>query len=273
MHPNDHLGNSSAVYLANSHAVFFQLIAVLLFILIVGLYIMATIISNRRYKRWSQYRTVFWTLGVVCAATAVVGPIADRSHQDFTMHMVGHLLLGMLAPLLMALAAPVTLILRTLTVPLARNLSRLLKSWPVRIYSNPITASVLNIGGLWLLYTTGLYAEMHNHILLHLLIHLHIFIAGYLFTISMIYIDPIAHRISFTYRAIVMVIALAFHGILTKYIYANPPNGVPALQAEKGAMLMYYGGDGIDLILIFVFCLQWYRATRSRAPFVINPST
>jgi putative membrane protein len=265
MHMTDHL--------AHSNAMFPQHILVLLFLLVGSLYPLATIISNRRYKRWPLYRTVFWLLGLFCAAAAVVGPIADWSHQDFTVHMLGHLLLGMLAPLLIVLAAPITLILRTLNVTLARGLSRLLKSWPMRIYSHPITASILNIGGLWVLYTTGLYAEMQHNTLLHLLIHLHVFFAGYLFTVSMIYIDPIIHRTSFTYRAIVMIIALASHGILTKYIYANPPLSVPALQAEKGAMFMYYGGDAIDLILIFIFCFQWYRAARPRAPFVINQST
>jgi putative membrane protein len=114
---------------------------------------------------------------------------------------------------------------------------------------------------------------MQHNTLLHLLIHLHVFFAGYLFTVSMIYIDPIIHRMSFIYRATVMIIALAGHGILTKYIYANPPISVPALQAEKGAIFMYYGGDAIDLILIFIFCFQWYRAARPRAPFVINQST
>ena len=152
---------------------------------------MATIISNRSYKKWPLYRTILWILGVFCAATAVIGPIADRSHQDFTVHMLGHLLLGMLAPLLIALAAPITLMLRTLNVTLARGFSRLLKAWPVRIYSHPITASILNIGGLWVLYTTELYAEMQHNPLLHLLIHLHVFFAGYLFTVSMIYMDPI----------------------------------------------------------------------------------
>lgn len=266
MHMNDHLVHSGG-------AVFPQFILVVVFTLVVSLYLLATVVSNRRYKKWPLYRTFFWILGVFCAANAVVGPIAERSHQDFTMHMLGHLLLGMLAPLLMALAAPMILILRTINVTLARGIVRLLKSWPVRMYSHPITASVLNIGGLWVLYTTGLYAEMQHNTLLHILIHLHILFAGYLFTVSMIYIDPIVHKTSFTYRAIVMVIALAGHGILTKYIYANPPTSVPTLQAEKGAMFMYYGGDAIDFILIFIFCFQWYRATRPRAPFVINQST
>jgi putative membrane protein len=161
--------------------------------------------------------------------------------------------------------APMTLVLRILNVTLARRLSRVLKSWPVRILCDPIVASFLNVGGLRILYTTDLYAAMQQNILLHVLIHKHVFIAGYLFTVSMIYIDPTPHRSSFVYRAIVLVIALAGHSILSKYIHAQPPNSVPAAQAEIGGMLMYYGGDAIDVIIIFILCVQWYRATRPRA--------
>ena len=67
---------------------------------------------------------------------------------------------------------------------------------------------------------------MHQSIFLHLFIHLHVFIAGYLFTMSMIYIDPARYRCSYIYRSIVLIIALAGHGILSKYIYAYPPIGV-----------------------------------------------
>lgn len=49
-------------------------------------------------------------------AIAVIGPLSRQSHADFTIHMAGHLLLGMLAPLLNAIAAPMTLLLRTLNV-------------------------------------------------------------------------------------------------------------------------------------------------------------
>jgi putative membrane protein len=30
-------------------------------------------------------------------------------------------------------------------------------------------------------------------------------------------------------------------------------------------MLMYYGGSVVDAALIFVFCLQWYRASARSA--------
>lgn len=240
---------------------FSELIMLLPLIGAIVIYILAVYWSNLHYKQWPITRTPFLVLGVFCMAFAVVGPLANRAYTDFTVHMLCHLLLGMLAPLLIALSAPITLILRTLEVNLARRFSRLLKCWPIRIFSDPIVASVLNVGGLWILYTTDLFIAMHQSFLVYLFVHFHIFFAGYLFTISMIYIDPSPHRRSFIYRAIVLVIALAGHGILAKYIYAYPPPGVRIEQAEQAGMFMYYGGDAIDLILIFIFCLQWYRAS------------
>ncbi|WP_370222342.1 cytochrome c oxidase assembly protein [Cytobacillus sp.] len=241
-----------------------QLLAALPFVLGLFLYILAVFVSSRNHRPWPVYRTVCWIFGVFFAVAAVIGPLADRAHTDFSAHMFIHLFLGMLAPLLMTLALPMTLLLRTLSVPLARRLSRVLKSWISRMFTHPIMASFLNIGGLWLLYTTSLYSLMHESILIHLIVHFHVSLAGYLFTVSMIYFDPIPHRIPFLYRALVFVFALAGHGILSKYIYAHPPAGVSADQAEIGGMIMYYGGDAIDIILIFIFCWQWSKASRQR---------
>lgn len=242
----------------------YELILFSPFGILIIMYIFAAIKSSRRHKSWSLYRTTFWILGVLCIAVVSVGPLANRAHTDFTVHMIGHLLLGMFAPLLIVLSAPITLVLRTLNVKLARLLSSVLKSSPIRILNDPIVTSFLNVGGLWILYTTDLYSTMHQNIILYFFIHLHVFISGYLFTASMIYIDPTPHRTNFIYRSIVLVIALAGHGILSKYIYAQPPSGVPITQAEIGGMLMYYGGDAIDIILIFIFCLQWYRSMKPR---------
>ncbi len=155
-------------------------------LLAIGLYIGAVLATNRRkrLRKWPWLRTISFVAGVFLAASALVGPLSRQSHGDFTAHMVGHLLLGMLAPLLIALAAPMTLLLRTLNVNFARKLSRLLRSQPIRLFSHPIVASILNIGGLWLLYTTNLYTAMHANLWLHIIVHIHVFIAGYLFTIS-----------------------------------------------------------------------------------------
>lgn len=244
-----------------------QLVLAVPFIIGLFLYFLAIFFSRQKKRSWPVHRTIFWISGIFFAVVAVAGPVANRAHTDFTYHMAGHLLLGMLAPLLLALAAPMTLLLRSLSVTSARRVSRFLRSKPIRILSNPITASVLNIGGLWVLYTTRLYHAMHDNILLYLIVHFHIFLAGYLFTISILYIDPVAHRTSYVYRSIVLVLALAGHGILAKYLYAHPLGGVPVNQAETGGMLMYYGGDAVDLILLIILFFHWYKSTSPKEVF------
>ncbi|WP_338470725.1 cytochrome c oxidase assembly protein [Niallia sp. XMNu-256] len=240
--------------------IFFGVIAILF---TVG-YITAVLLSYRRQKNWKLHQMLFFIVGVILSTFALVGPVANLAHSNFTIHMIAHLLLGMLGPLLVAFGKPVTLLLRTLPVSYARRLIVFLRKRPLTSVTHPIVASLLNIGGLWVLYTTPLFDLMHMNPLLYSLIHIHVFLAGYVFTISMIEIEPLAHRFSFGYRAVVMVLSLAGHGILSKWIYAHPPVGVAARDAEVGAMIMYYGGDAVDLILVIVLCYQWYRAARPR---------
>ncbi|WP_430786579.1 cytochrome c oxidase assembly protein [Virgibacillus flavescens] len=241
-----------------------SILLVLPFILAFVLYLFAVKVSRNNNRNWPLHRTIVWISGILSAVSAVFGPIAQKAHMDFTFHMIGHLLLGMLAPLLLALAKPVTLALRTLSVTNARKLSRILRSRPVRFLSNPIIAAILNIGGLWALYATDLFLIMHESLLAYLIIHIHVFLAGYLFTISLIYLEAVPHRHSFVFRASVFVCALAGHGILSKYIYANPPENISIEEAKSGGKVMYYGGDLIDLVIIFILCLHWYQATNPR---------
>jgi putative membrane protein len=230
----------------------------------VALFYVVPAVRNRARRPWPRYRSVLWIAGLLVLLVATVGPVAAASETSFTGHMLGHLLIGMLTPLLFVLAAPVTLALRSLDVVPARRLSALLRMPVVRFFVHPVVATVLNIGGLWLLYTTELFPAMHESALLMLAVHAHVFIAGYLFTASMISIDPAPHRPGYLYRAIVLVAALAGHDILAKYLYGHPPIGVEAAQAEAGGLLMYYGGDAIDLVLIIALCAQWFAATRPR---------
>ncbi|MGC5772887.1 cytochrome c oxidase assembly protein [Paenibacillus pabuli] len=269
MNIDTHIHHNHGTELQHITSIVPQLILALPFVVAFGMYIFAAVRSSRK-KPWPLYRTVFWSIGVLFAVMAVAGPLANLAHTDFIAHMVSHLFLGMLAPLLMVLAAPMTLLLKSLSIPLARRLTRILRSWTSRILTHPIITSLLNIGGLWIIYTTNLYSLMHENTLLHLIIHFHIFAAGYLFTVSIIYIDPITHRFSFLYRSIVLIISLAGHGVLSKIIYAYPPNGVPLDQAKLGGMLMYYGGDAVDMVIIFILCLHWFRATRPRASLTMS---
>jgi putative membrane protein len=210
----------------------------------------------RRRRPWPWWRTVSWFAGLGLAGLAVLGPSAGGG---FVGHAAGHLLLGMLAPLLVCLAAPVTLLLRGLPVGAARRVSRVLRGRPVAGLTHPATAVLLDAGGLWVLYATPLYRTAQQHPAVHLAIQAHVFTAGLLLAVALVGPDPMPHRVRVPARAAAFVVFLAAHGVLAKFLYAHPPAGVPDGEAERGAVLMYYGGDLVDAALLVLLGLQWYR--------------
>src|SRR5690606_7665653 len=180
--------------------------------------------AARHRGPWPAHRKVLWCAGLLCAGTALVGPLAGAARSSFTAHMAGHLLLGMVAPLLLVLAAPVTLALRALPAPSARRLVRLLRTPFVRVVAHhPVVAAVLNAGGLWLLYTTDLYRLMHRSVLVHALVHAHVLLAGWVFTASVVGVDPDPHRAPVNVRATVLVLFVAALSLLGKWLYVHPP--------------------------------------------------
>lgn len=234
-------------------------------VLAAAVYLGAALTNNRRGRRtWPAHRSVLWTLGLGVVAAALVGPLAERSHTSFTAHMAAHLLVGMLAPLLLVLSAPITLALRTLAVVPARRVARLLKSGVVRFLSHPIPAATINVGSLWVVYATPLSEVMLDDVLTHYLLLTHFLTAGYLFTASIVSIDPAPHRAGFRLRMVVLLLVVAAHSILAKYIYVHPPAGLTAPAAEAAGVLMYYGGALIELALMVVFFAQWYNDARKK---------
>ncbi|GAB2597062.1 hypothetical protein Aab01nite_72540 [Paractinoplanes abujensis] len=208
-------------------------------------YAAAALRLRRRGVDWPPGRALAWYFGI---AAAVAGSGHAHSFRD---HMAGHLLLGMAAPLLLVFGRPVTLALRALPVRPARRLARVLRSRPIVLLTHPVTAGVLDAGGMWLLYTTGLHSG-------GVLIQVHLLLAGYLFTAAIIGRDPAPHRPGPALRAAVLVAFVAVHGILAKHLYAHPPPGVPAPDAEQAAQLMYYGGDLLHLVVIALLCRELF---------------
>ncbi|MBE8525457.1 cytochrome c oxidase assembly protein [Amycolatopsis sp. H6(2020)] len=209
---------------------------------------------RRRGDRWPPLRDVVFGAGV--AVALVPGT------PTFAGHMLQHVLLGMLAPLLLVLARPMTLLLRAVPAPARRRLIRVLGSRPVGVLVFPPVAAVLEAGSLWLLYRTPLFAAIGDAPWLHV----HVFLTGLLFTMAVCRLDPFRHRVGLGVRAGALIGAAAAHAVLAKTLYLTPPPGVVLAVADRqaGAQLMYYGGDVVELGLALVVALQWYAA-RGRA--------
>lgn len=222
--------------------------------------------SPRIAGGWPKRRSACFILGMITAASTFAGPLAALGHHDFTANVAAHVLAGMVAPLFLVLSRPVTLALRTLHVVPARRLSALLKSKPARVLTDPSAAAILNVGGMWMMYRTDLYQGMQDSVLIHWLVMGHVLAAGYLFTAAIVGRDPAPHRPKHGYRCVVLVASIAAHNVLAKSLYAMPPAGVPAGQAETGGQLMYYAGGAVELALIILLWHQWYRAGARKVP-------
>ena len=214
---------------------------------------------RRRDVRWPVTRVAAMLAGSLCVAAAVLPPIA--SHDElFPVHAGQHLLLGMAAPAFLALSGPVTLALRTLPRRPRRILLRLLHSFPVAVLAAPATAVVLDLGGLYALYLTGLYQAAEHDDLVHAAVHMHMFLAGCLLSWALIGVDPVRRCPDTGIRLTVLIIAAAGHDTLAKLIYARnlPAGGGSIVSRHTGAELMYYGGTVIEVALAAVVMAHWY---------------
>ena len=218
----------------------------------------------RRGKRWSAWRCICWVVGVALLMIALSPATLQAARREFSGHMLQHLLIGMYAPLALTLAAPLTLTLATLAARARRPLGQALRSPPIRVLAHPATAAILNIGGMFALYLTPLYAVMERHIAVHFLVMLHFLLAGYLFTWSIAGQDAAPGRPPLGVRLIVLLVAAGAHATLSKLMYAHGwPREHTLSDIKAGAELMYYGGDVAELLLATILFAGWYR-TRGR---------
>ncbi|MFK4069834.1 cytochrome c oxidase assembly protein [Streptomyces sp. NPDC029674] len=237
-----------------------ELITVPAALLAAAAYLLAAGRLRQRGDSWPWWRDVSFAAGGSGVAWAAVGPLPGG---PFTAHMVQHLIIGMAAPLLLVLARPLTLTLRTLSPGAARReLLTLARSRPVTWLLFPPLAALLDVGGLWLLYRTELFATMRHEPWLHAVVHAHVLAAGLLFTFAVCQLDPVRHRWSLTVRGATLLAAGAAHAVLAKSLYATTPPGTSFTAADlhTGAQVMYYGGDLAEAALAVVMAATWYRA-------------
>ena len=224
-----------------------------------------------RGDRWPPARSAAVAGAVVAMAAALLPPLGDR--PEFAAHVVGHLLLAMVAPLLLALAAPVTLALRALPATGRRRLLAVLHSRPARVLAWAPVVAVLELGGMYAFYLTDLFALAHAHPALMALVHLHMVLAGLLLSVVLVGRDPLPHRPGIVGSLVLLLVVAAGHDVLAKLMYARllPAGAGSPEELRLGAQVMYYGGSAVEIALAVALMACWYarggrelRRTRAR---------
>ncbi len=242
-------------------------------------YLSAVRALNARGDKWPINRTLFFVLGGLGSAfISTQGPLARLDTVLLTPHMVQHMLLSMLAPVFLALGAPVTLALRTFKPTLRALLMRVLESWFVKVITFPLVAGLIYILNPWFLYFTSYYENTLTNQLLHNFNHLHFVMVGSIWIWALIGIDPMP-RLGFPIRMFAVFVTLPFHAFLgvTLMNSQNPiansyyetvvrdwgPTILEDQQMAGG--LLWASGDLVGLVLFITLMIQWSKASEREA--------
>jgi len=122
----------------------------------------------------SGWRLTSWCAGVFVLFLALISPIDRLGEQLATMHMVQHLLIADIAPILLTLG-----LTRWLLRPATRRIHRIeRKAGP---FAHPAFGVVAYVGAMWLWHVPAMYDAALRHGGIHVLEHLSFAAAGLLY--------------------------------------------------------------------------------------------
>ena len=225
-------------------------------------------------NRVPRLRVWCWFLGLVSLGLALVSPIAAYDTTFFSIHMVQHLLLTMVAAPLLALGAPFTLLLRV-SSPRARQrwVLPLLQSRLMRLVSFPVVTWVVFAGVLWASHFSALYDASLESEPVHVLEHALYLGAALLFWWPVVGADPSPWRMPHPGRIGYLFLGMPQSSFLGLAIISAPnvlyPHYAtltrnwgpsPFLDQQWAGAIMWIGGDLVFLIALILAVWVWMRA-------------
>ena len=173
---------------------------------------------RRRGDAWPPGRTVAWLLGCLTLLFVTSSGLGRYMPAMFSMHMVAHMLLSMLVPILLVLGGPVGLALRALPAA-ARGDPPGMREWLLvalhsrlsRFLTNPVVATVLFVAGFYGLYLGGLFDTAVGSHMGQVVMNVHFLVSGYLFYWVVIGVDPTPRPIPPLAKVAVVFASLPLH--------------------------------------------------------------
>ncbi len=248
-------------------------------VLAAGIYLYGVHRLRTRGDRWPALRTVsFLGPGLGSIALVTVSGVGAYDTTLLSVHMVQHMVLSMIAPIFLALGAPVTLALRTLPRAPRSRLLAVLHTRVARVLTFPLVAYGLFVANPFVLYFTGFYRVTLENTLAHEWVHAHFIVTGCLFFWPLIGLDPLPNRWPYPGRGLLMVLSVPFHTVLGLTIMQSrtllggdwyPALGLdwadPWTDQRIAGGILWAGGEVVSITMLSVLVLQWIRQQEREA--------
>jgi cytochrome c oxidase assembly factor CtaG len=248
-----------------------------LVVLAAGLYLWGVLRVRRRHpaRPWPLYRTALFLSGLAVVVIATESGVGSYDDVLFWDHMVQHLLLLMVAPPLLVVGQPATLLLHASRNPVHTWAKKFLRSRLVTCITWPPFGVALYTGVIVGTHLTGFMNLVLANETVHNAEHALFLIAGYLYFLPLVGREPIRWRVSYPTRIFLLFIAMpvdAFTGLVLGSESANPfphlavqrPGWAPSPLSDVhiGGAVMWVGGAGLMFVLLLTVFFAWSRETR-----------
>ncbi|CAM5674138.1 cytochrome c oxidase assembly protein [Streptomyces canus] len=253
-------------------------------LLALGLYAWGVVRLRRRGDSWSVGRTVSFVAGVLSIGLMMCTSLNDYGMVMFSVHMVQHMVISMLSPILILLGAPVTLALRALPVAGKGRkgprelLLALLHSRYMRIITHPAFTIPLFIASLYALYFTPIFDFLMGSKTGHIAMMVHFLAVGVVFFWPIIGVDPGPQRPGYLMRMLELFAGMPFHAFFGIALmmasepmvetFKNPPAslGIDALSDQNYAGGIAWAFSEVPSVLVLIALLfQWYGSEQRQA--------
>lgn len=254
-------------------------------IIAAALYIAGVVRLRSRGDRWSWGRTISWLLGVIAVIWATNSGIAVYSPVSFSIHMLQHMTLSMIAPILLVMGTPITLALRALhPAPAGRRGPREWIIWGIhtpftRFITHPLWVLLVFTIGLYGLYYTPLFGWLMGSHLGHLFMQVHFLLAGYLFSYVVLGLDPAPRVLAPWLRMLLVLIAMSLHSFFAVpimmsdivfagdwYSQVQPPWITDLVDQTRTAGGIAWGiAEVPSLMLMIILGVQWAKSDDKEA--------
>jgi cytochrome c oxidase assembly factor CtaG len=175
-----------------------------------------------RGLRWPLHRTAAFLAGLLVIAIALESGVAEFDEAP-TLHVIQHVLLMMLAPMLIAVGAPVTLIMRTLSPRGRRRLRALLHDPSVRRVISSPGVLILDYNITMAIVMLAPVAHLgQTHVAVHIAIHGYLILCGLLFWTAILARDPVPGRLSVSTRLLAAYASIPVNLTLAAALLIDP---------------------------------------------------
>ena len=218
-------------------------------------------------RRWPVGRTVSWLVAELLLAVGLVSGIATDDRK-FSVHAVQLTLILMIAPVFLALGAPLTLLLQASGKRIRSALGRRAAQLGLQGPRQPRhRVGRLRLGSRRL-YLTSLYALSLRNTTVHGFVDIGLIVVGCLFWWPVIGLDPIPFRTGYAANMAYLFLAMPFYTIvgLSLQSQSHPiAPGTTVADLHNGAELIWTAGEVMGLIGVLVVFAQWLSADERRA--------